>query len=255
MFPPPGAGAGALFLFGIDTARTDCSAALASAGSAAWPALDETDWNQRQNDRAEFLVFVHSDCRASSRMAAALSTLGGKSLPLRVDVEGRLTGRTFRNLRGSHLFPTLVYVAGGEVVDVSIGFRGDDEVRNFLARNGLILEDAESSLRRVETAGDPDRWRRTVSVLKRWQGVNLSGADLRGVKLAGGSLSGSVLRGADLRGADLRNAILTRADFTGAMLDGADVRGALWRRSVCPDGTRSEAHGGTCEGHLGRGEE
>ena len=70
-------------------------------------------------------------------------------------------------------------------------------------------------------------------------------ADLRNARL-----TGAFLRDADLRGARLDGADLTAADLTGADLTGASVTGVTWRRTVCPDGTTSEAAGGTCQGHL-----
>jgi hypothetical protein len=70
-------------------------------------------------------------------------------------------------------------------------------------------------------------------------------ADLRNTHLTGADL-----RGADLRNAKLDGADLTGADLTGADLTGASVREVVWSGAVCPDGTRSDAAGATCRGHL-----
>ena len=67
-------------------------------------------------------------------------------------------------------------------------------------------------------------------------------------RLSHAALTGSCFVGADLQGADLSDAVLSHADFQGANLEGANVDGALWYRTVCPDGSMSEEHGGTCEG-------
>jgi hypothetical protein len=72
-----------------------------------------------------------------------------------------------------------------------------------------------------------------------------SGPDLRNA-----SLTGDRLRDADLRGAKLDGADLTRADLTGADLTGASLVKVTWSQTVCPDGTVSDAGGGTCQGHL-----
>ncbi|WP_433200283.1 pentapeptide repeat-containing protein [Dactylosporangium sp. CS-047395] len=72
-----------------------------------------------------------------------------------------------------------------------------------------------------------------------------SGPDLRNA-----SLVDARLRDADLRGAKLDGADLTRADLTGADLSGASLVKVTWSRTVCPDGTTSDADGGTCLGHL-----
>jgi hypothetical protein len=70
-------------------------------------------------------------------------------------------------------------------------------------------------------------------------------ADLRGARLVG-----TVMRDADLRGARLDHADLTAADLTGADLAGASIVGVRWANTTCPDGSNSDAVGGTCAGHL-----
>lgn len=70
--------------------------------------------------------------------------------------------------------------------------------------------------------------------------ADLTGADLQGAYMWGANLANANLTGADLRGANLPN-----ADLTGAILDGV-----LWSDTDCPDGSNSDANGGTCEGHL-----
>jgi hypothetical protein len=86
-------------------------------------------------------------------------------------------------------------------------------------------------------------------------GLNLAGAQLPGANLSEANLKGTDLNGADLSGANLSNANLNGADLSGADLSGADVAGAnfnkvTWSGTTCPDGTNSDADGGTCAGHL-----
>lgn len=91
-------------------------------------------------------------------------------------------------------------------------------------------------------------------------GLNLTGADLSGADLSDADLSGANLNyanlnaaelsGADLNGASLVRADLAFADLTGATLTGAVLDEALWRNTTCPDGTNSDANGGTCLGHV-----
>jgi uncharacterized protein YjbI with pentapeptide repeats len=78
-----------------------------------------------------------------------------------------------------------------------------------------------------------------------FQGANLMGADLRGAILDYANLMAANLNGADLGGADL-----IRATLEGASLKGANLKGVLWGSTICPDGTNSNNHGGTCVGHL-----
>ena len=86
-------------------------------------------------------------------------------------------------------------------------------------------------------------------------GTSLSGANLSGANLSGANLKSANLAGADLTGADLAGANLNGANLTGANLTGADVAGAnlnkvIWSSTTCPDGSNSNADGGTCTGHL-----
>jgi uncharacterized protein YjbI with pentapeptide repeats len=80
--------------------------------------------------------------------------------------------------------------------------------------------------------------------------ANLARTRLRGANLAGANLESANMADADLRGANLTTANLTGVNLKGANLKGADVDRVLWSNTVCPDGTNSNSHGGTCEGHL-----
>ncbi len=71
--------------------------------------------------------------------------------------------------------------------------------------------------------------------------------DLRGARLAGADLRDANLSGADMTGADLSS-----ADLRGAILEGARLKDVVWNATKCPDGTTSEAHAGTCLGHLNK---
>jgi hypothetical protein len=92
------------------------------------------------------------------------------------------------------------------------------------------------------------------------EGVTLIGANLRFADLTGADLSNAVLSNANLTRADLRyadlrtvfmpNANLTRANLFGSLLEGANIAGVTWQNTICPDGTVSNANGGTCDGHL-----
>ncbi len=80
--------------------------------------------------------------------------------------------------------------------------------------------------------------------------ANLAGADLSNANLNRANLTGAALRGADLTNANLLGANLTNADLTGATTTGANFNKVTWSNTTCPDGTNSNADGGTCEGHL-----
>lgn len=95
--------------------------------------------------------------------------------------------------------------------------------------------------------------------------ANLSNAVWRNGDAIGATFDGADLHGIDFRGTNLRSASFVGSDLRYARLDdvdltNADLTGANWRRSTglasaifsnttCPDGTNSDANGGTCAGH------
>jgi hypothetical protein len=82
-------------------------------------------------------------------------------------------------------------------------------------------------------------------------GANLVGAELGGANLQHGSYANANLTGADLSDANLQGSDLTGANLTGASLAGAHLQKVTWSGTTCPDGTRSDADGGTCAANLG----
>ena len=76
--------------------------------------------------------------------------------------------------------------------------------------------------------------------------ADLSHANLDGAQLDSADFSGANLRHASLRGANLAEAQMNGADLTGADLTGAILSWVKWLNTTCPDGTSSEASGGTC---------
>ena len=81
--------------------------------------------------------------------------------------------------------------------------------------------------------------------------ANLQGACLReGACLrVGPNLTGATLTNANLQGAFLTGATLTNANLRNANLQGAFLQ-AHWQNTICPNGTNSDANGGTCVGPL-----
>jgi phospholipase C len=70
------------------------------------------------------------------------------------------------------------------------------------------------------------------------------------MSLAHQDLEGAEFNGATLRGVSLEGAFLANANFSGATLQGVNTSGAVWSHTICPDGTNSDADGGTCVGHF-----
>ena len=83
----------------------------------------------------------------------------------------------------------------------------------------------------------------------------LAGADLRDANVSGANMVFADFTGANLAGADMASGQLQGANFTNANLLGADltnaiIRSARWKNTTCPDGTNSDANGGTCQKTL-----
>ena len=87
------------------------------------------------------------------------------------------------------------------------------------------------------------------------KGANLAGAylkdrDLSAANLMGANLTNANLAAANLTDTNLKEANLTNANLAGANVNGANVKDVIWSNTICPDGTNSDANGGTCKGHL-----
>ena len=81
-------------------------------------------------------------------------------------------------------------------------------------------------------------------------GAIFDGADLHRADLRWTIFNAATFVGADLRYARLNGADLSRADLTGANLRHArGLPSVTWSDTTCPDGTNSDANGGTCVGH------
>jgi outer membrane protein assembly factor BamB len=80
--------------------------------------------------------------------------------------------------------------------------------------------------------------------------ANAKDAYLATANLSGANLSQARLARAVLDNANLSGAKLSMADLNGASLAGANLTGATFSQTTCPDGSNSNANGGTCLGHL-----
>jgi uncharacterized protein YjbI with pentapeptide repeats len=83
-----------------------------------------------------------------------------------------------------------------------------------------------------------------------FSGANFAGSNLQGDNLQNGNFSGADFQGDNLSGANLQNADLSGANLKGANLQGANLKNVTWSNTTCPDGTNSNADGGTCVNNL-----
>ncbi len=82
------------------------------------------------------------------------------------------------------------------------------------------------------------------------RGANLAFSNLAGANLTSADLAQANLQHANLAGAELTKANLSGANLTGATTNGADFTSVTFSQTTCPDGTVSNADGGTCIAHL-----
>jgi len=181
-----------------------------------------------------------------------------------VDLQFAILNHT--DLRGAVL--TGVKTAGVVGCETSLLSSGD------FCRHGVLLSTDGVDLSGVDLSG------LDLSVMNfhdgTYVGTNFSQGVLYGAYFYGANLENAVFDGANLNGAyftsggrltnaslvdaDLQYAHFFKADLTGANLTGADLTDAdlrqanldnvIWGNTICPDGTVSDDHGGTCEDNL-----
>ena len=76
-------------------------------------------------------------------------------------------------------------------------------------------------------------------------GAYFGSATLTSTDFTGSNVSGAIFENASLSGVDFTN-----TDLTGAVFTSSTRTGVIWSNTTCPDGTNSNSHGNTCEGHL-----
>jgi hypothetical protein len=81
-------------------------------------------------------------------------------------------------------------------------------------------------------------------------GCRFDGRNLGGVNFTGADLAGSRFRSTNLAGADLDGVDVSHSDLFLARLVPSSRTGVIYDDTTCPDGTSSDDHGDTCQGHL-----
>jgi uncharacterized protein YjbI with pentapeptide repeats len=67
--------------------------------------------------------------------------------------------------------------------------------------------------------------------------------------LNGANLTHALLSNATIASAGFNGANLTKASLLGATITTSGFDSAIFRKTICPDGTNSDDHGDTCAGH------
>lgn len=78
----------------------------------------------------------------------------------------------------------------------------------------------------------------------------LANSSLQGTNFSGVNFTNARLIQSDLSQANLSKTNLERADLSGAQTEGVNWEGAIWKNTTCPDGSNSDANGGSCEAHM-----
>jgi probable HAF family extracellular repeat protein len=177
----------------------------------------------------------------------------GQSVTLTATVRPTPTGGTVTFTDGGVSIPTctgLTLTAGVATCSISFGTAGGHNIVAKYSGAGLFQGSTSPTFTQVVTNS-------ACATLAgcNLHGLNLSNANLVNAVLAQANankinLSNSDLSGANLTNVNLNGADLTGANLTGANLTGANINNVIWSNTTCPDGTNSDAHGGTCVGHL-----
>ena len=81
-------------------------------------------------------------------------------------------------------------------------------------------------------------------------GVNLTGVDFSGGDFSGAMLNTGTLTNDDFTNANFTGADLDQTNVDGSNFTGADLSGVIFDATTCPDGSISDADGGTCINNL-----
>lgn len=155
-----------------------------------------------------------------------------------------------RETFGRLFYPTVALFEGGELVDFFQGAsRGEGSVSllHMMYRNGIILDSPGYAYEtRSMTPAERTGFQARVRSVTFMDAYDFSAQDFSGYDFSGGVFSGSNFSGTDLEGANFDDSVLFRANFCGANIVGASFVGARFRYTVCPDGSLSDEHDGTC---------
>jgi uncharacterized protein YjbI with pentapeptide repeats len=157
--------------------------------------------------------------------------------------EARLSGADARRALLCDAILAGANLRGADLGEASLE---DADLRSIDGR-GLRLDMAGVQFAVLVDADLANASMRSISAI----GATFDAADLRDVDARDGDFRAARMVDADLRGAHLDRVDFTMANLTGARLDRASgLASVTWSATICPDGTNSDANGGTCVGHL-----
>lgn len=208
--------------------------------------ISSDDFSSKMDNKESFvLLLTHPSCRASRNIKARIAeTDFDWSQVYYLSDEGVVT--THAAVTEHHPFtevwPTLLAIENGKVIDIIEGPNTMDVIRWFVERH---VHDRETPTR--DTL--PEGYQSAKDLLVRVNyntPTDLEGEDLSRVTLHHRSFSGFNLKGIDFSDAKLSRISFSHADLTGARFDGATLEDIFWGDTICPDGTYSRDHDYTC---------
>lgn len=151
--------------------------------------------------------------------------------------------------------PNIMYHRSNNIEDITIGFGKDDihtkiRMQEFYRRNEQNIYPPES-LTQEMIDHEIGFYYDSADDFRLWFGNGaLVGGSFKNRRLKEAIFSNSDLRATSFEDTIIEGAVFTRANLKGASFKGAKLSNILWGACICPDGTKSSAHGYTCEGHL-----
>ena len=140
--------------------------------------------------------------------------------------------------------PALLFFEDGKLTDYVLRAVGEREIRHALFRNKIIDTNPGLETRWKSQFTQPEILRSITG--GGFQSADLSELNLQNARFKGQVLSGTQFKSSDLNGADFRNSFLFHVDFRDALLAGANFENAMWKHTICPDGTSSNDHKNNC---------
>jgi hypothetical protein len=218
-----------------------------------------------EQSRLAILAVVPESCHASTAIAAHIYSRRAEIEQMGVEVivltDAEINGpdslkvsRWLRRQFGRILFPSIGYFRFGQIVDMQFAqsHAPDIAFEHMLYRHGVIPDDPGFAwVASTDAPPSRDELLSYLSLHKTLSAHDMSNQDLSGLDLSFNVYSGTSFINANLTGTNLRDSVLMYANLCGARgLEPEHLEHVMWGTTICPDGTFTNAHGGSCDGHL-----
>lgn len=218
-----------------------------------------------EQSRLALLAVVPESCGASTKIADYIHSRRAEIEEMGVEViimtDAEINGpdslkvsRWLRHQFGRVLFPSIGYFRFGEIVDMQFAQTHAQDIafEHMLYRHGVIPDDPGFAwVASIDAPPSRDEFLKFVLLNKTLSAHDMSHQDLSGLDLSFNVYSGTSFVNADLTGTNLQDSVLMYVNLCGARgLEPKHLEHVTWGTTICPDGTFTNAHGGSCDGHL-----